>query len=84
MPSLQAIDSTPPGPSIDMQVVLHDFNEVTQEGSKSFSGSFSSSSKDRPHSSGPSGRRATIAKATSISSHSIFSLIPFRGMLDMG
>ncbi len=45
-----------------MQMVLQDYNEVTQAGSKSFS-----NSKDRPHSSGPSGRRGTVIKTSSIS-----------------
>lgn len=45
-------------------MVLQDYNEVTQAGSKSFS-----NAKDRPHSGGPSGRRGTVIKTSSISSH---------------
>ena len=43
-------------------MVLQDYNEVTQAGSKSFS-----NPKDRPHSGGPSGRRGTVLKTSSIS-----------------
>lgn len=57
--------------SCDKQMVYQDYNEVTQAGAaKALSTKpLSSSSKDRPHSSGPSGRRGTVIKASSISSH---------------
>ena len=51
-------------------MVLQDYNEVTQAGSKS------ANSKDRPHSSGPSGRRGTVIhKTSSISSCAIIRVM---------
>ncbi|CAI8058472.1 hypothetical protein GBAR_LOCUS31800 [Geodia barretti] len=73
MPSLVAIDSNPVPPSIDMQSVFNDLNEVTMRSSLS-----STTSRERPHSGGPTGRRSQFDKRTqSISSHIMYpSLCP--------
>ena len=60
MPSLQNIDSTPPPPTIDMQMVYKDFNEMTNRGPNSYS-----SHKERPRSGGAAGRRGVVGRASS-------------------
>jgi hypothetical protein len=56
MPSLVAIDSNPVPPSIDMQSVFNDLNEVTMRSS--------TTARERPHSGGPTGRRSQLDKRT--------------------